>query len=850
MNRTENVPIPICLTSEGDDPMNPKRRMEYIMTALAVGVIGITALFSYGILTGKTAAIEKDELRSHGKAITKYFVRELDTMDKIVRDYARWDDTLNYHRQGSEDYAEETFQPEVFENLQISHMLFLDGHARIRTAYSALRTPGVIEPLAAADVQAFNEKYGGILRENLANDKDIKGIVLLEGRPCLMAVTAITDTAGTVTDGAMALVRPLGQDTLLWIQDILDCSAAFSKPASGVAYEPTVPDEHLHVTMGEFTSHKGGATARLNLGDILWDPVLGIVITSTSQLRTLGRQILTMIMILSLTSVFAIYLLQTWLNNTLILAPIRTLGQSLTGISDYAKLQEFSVFPDRMLLREDATVVGRIHGLLRRISEDALKLQRERLSTRMALDSSMAGTWEYDVKTGAVRGDVQTLHLLGLGAEAGILLKEALIERVSPDHRQGVRKLFQEYTGNQDGGFEMEFQIADNDGIYHWRLIKGDGLEWDRDGQCMLFSGILLDIDQKKRMEAELVQLSYHDKLTGLFNRRYFEEKLKAFDQPENLPVTIFVADINGLKLANDAFGHERGDKLLKQAAICLQNAAGGGAVISRWGGDEFAILLPCTSELQAQEIFNKIKTGCLERGSRGMALHLAVGYSVKKWGALSLQHVVRSAEEKMYRDKLLESRNAHADFLEKFKNLLHEKGIETFEHCQRVASLSSAVGVRLNLNRNMMEELVLLGDLHDIGKIALPEDLFVKTGALTEMEWAIIHSHPEIGFRIIALMQDYAHLAQAVLSHHEWYNGAGYPRGLKDQEIPLVSRIVTLADAVDIMLSGTVYRLRMDQDAVIAELRKMQGVQFDPVLVDHMIDILVQGAAAALYTP
>ncbi len=824
--------------------MNLRRRMELMMTALALGVIIVTGLFSYWLLMGKTIAIEKELLHSQGNAITKLIIAELDDMGKITGDYAHWDDTLNYHQNGSEAYAAETFTAATFDNLKVSHMLYFDNQGLIRSGFTSLKSPDSVVSLPLSDAQAFADKYSGIIRGSQMKDKEIKGIVLLEGVPCLISITRISDTAGTIFDGSMALVRPVKHQTLERIEDVLGCEVTWEEPGRGKEFTPIDKAEYFHAAIGDFTTDGHGASARLNMMDIRWEPVLGLKIMNSNQVWVLSRQILTMIVLITFVSVAGITVLQSWLNNAFILNPIKKLGEFLNDISDYTKLRKFSEFPDQMLFKEDLSVVGKIHGLLRRISEDTIQLQRERHSIRLALDSSMAGTWEYDQERNVIRGDDQTLSLLDLGDQSSEISGELFFGSFSPAHREEMIRLFGEYGQHNDTGFQMECQIANEAGEYRWFLIKGDGLEWDRGGRCTLFAGILLDIEQRKRLESELVHLSYHDKLTGLFNRRYFEEQLEALDKPENLPIAIFVADINGLKLANDAFGHERGDKLLRGAAVCLQAAVGENAIISRWGGDEYAVLVPHADEIQALEIFKTIKAGCKEKGTHGLVLHLALGYSVKKWGSLSLQHVVRSAEEKMYRDKLLENRAAHADFLDKFKFLLNEKGIETYEHCQRVSALGCAIGSRLSLNKEMLEEIALLGDLHDIGKIAMPEELFNKTSHLTDLEWSLVRSHPEVGFRIVALMQDYAHLSQAVLSHHEWVNGSGYPRGLKEQEIPLAARIVTIADAVDVMLRGKPYKEKMTVEEVVEELRKMQGIQFDPVLTEHMIAILEEESA------
>lgn len=819
--------------------MHKRRRMELMMTTLAMGVILVTALVSYWVLTGKTNDIQRDRLLTHGAAISRLLAKELDGLKQMNRDYAQWDDTLDYHRNGNEKYAKESFQPDVFDNLGISHMLFFDTLGEVRSGYSSIRAPGSVVPVSKEDAKAFTSRYGGLIRSAQGSEKDISGIVLLEGRPCLISIIRISDNAGEIADGSMGMAIPLGDRDIELYQDVLECKIAFGPPSQEGRYTPIASDKIFHGAMGDFITDKDVAFARLNLTDILWEPVLAIEISDAGKMWELSQGILRIIVLITIVSVIAITLLQSWLNDTFVLKPIQIMGAWLNDVTDYERLRQYARVPENILLREDASAVGRIHGILRRISEDTILLHRERLRTRLALDASLAGTWEYDRNKHLIHGDMRFMTLLDQDWDPEGIPRDTFLVAVNPIQQEPLVRIFGEYSQDAGSGLEMEIQVRNRVGEYRWFLIKGDGLEWDIHGKCTLFSGMLLDISPRKKLEAELVYLSYHDKLTGLFNRRHFEENLVRFDVPENLPIAIFVADINGLKLANDAFGHERGDKLLKQAAACLADTFGDEAIISRWGGDEYAILMARTDDAQAAQLLHRIKAECQGKGTQGMSLHLAVGYAVKTAGQLSLQHVVRSAEERMYRDKLLENRHAHADFLDKFRTLLHEKGIETFDHCQRVALLGVAMGNRLGLGDTVQDEIHALGALHDIGKITMPEDLFLKKEGLTDLEWAVVRSHPETGFRILALMQDHAHLSQAVLSHHERYDGSGYPRKLKGQDIPLTARIVTVADAVDVMLSGKPYKARMSLSSVIEELRRMKGIQFDPELADLMIDLL-----------
>ncbi len=824
---------------ESDDGMNMKRRMEIIVTVLSLGVIIITALVSYWVLMADAGEIEKTQMETKGNSALRLFNLELNELGKINKDYAQWDDTLGYYQEGTPAYEKENINDDVFKNLSITQMLFLDMDGQVRRGFSSQRAPGTVVSMAEGDMNAFVEAYGGIISASLGREKSLKGIAVVEGKVCLLSVNRISDTEGLVYDGAMAIVRPINDNNRRVIQDVLGCEVVFSDPDKGRQGIAANIEKPIHVSVGDYTSDNRTASVRLNLMDMRWEPVMQIKLSYVSQTLGMRNRFIVIITLVAFVSVLAMTVLHMWLNTTFILKPVKVLSAFLDSISANTMLHDFSVFSERMLFREDASVVGRVHTLFRKIAENAVQLQRDRLSTRLALDSSMAGTWEYNRRNNQIRCDAQGSNMLGFDISDFPMPFEKILERVHPEDRDDFSGMFTKCHFETGRVFQMECRWERKQGGYLWFLMKGDGLEWDREGNGTLFSGILLDIDGKKQMESELLYLSYHDKLTGLYNRRYFEEQLLNFNMDAYMPVSIFIADINGLKLANDAFGHERGDALLRRAAECLKVVVGEKAVISRWGGDEFAILLPQTDDAKAKMILHEIKEECRGKCTESLGLHLAVGFSVKSTGAITLQHVIRSAEEKMYQDKLMESRSAHTDFLDKFKLQLHEKGIETFEHCRRTSELGLALGARMGLGDGLLEEIRQLCELHDIGKIAMPEYIFSKPDKLSELEWTLIHSHPEIGFRIVAIMQDYAHLAQSVLSHHEWYDGTGYPRGLKGREIPLAARILAISEAVAVMSEGTSYKGKMTVPEVAGELIRCKGTQFDPELTEHMISII-----------
>ncbi|MGD0153262.1 MAG: HD domain-containing phosphohydrolase [Thermacetogeniaceae bacterium] len=350
-----------------------------------------------------------------------------------------------------------------------------------------------------------------------------------------------------------------------------------------------------------------------------------------------------------------------------------------------------------------------------------------------------------------------------------------------------------------------------------------------------------LDITERKQAEERLRQLSYHDVLTGLYNRSYFEEELLRLDVERQLPLSIIIGDVNGLKLVNDTLGHQKGDELLARAAAILKRNSRNEDIVCRWAGDEFAILLPQTEKETANNICERIRSACQATEGEPVPISFSLGVATKESLATRTLLVIKEAEDAMYRDKLLDSRSTRFSMINFFKRALAEKSAETPEHCQRIVDIVTRIGGVLGLSAKEREELDILAALHDIGQVAIPKELLSKPYYLTEDEWKLIKRHPEIGEGIARLVPDLENVAEAILAHHEYWNGTGYPRGLKGEQIPLLSRILAIADAYDVMTNGRPYKKAISQKAAVEEIKMCAGTQFDPELVRLFVDICCQ---------
>jgi diguanylate cyclase (GGDEF)-like protein len=301
------------------------------------------------------------------------------------------------------------------------------------------------------------------------------------------------------------------------------------------------------------------------------------------------------------------------------------------------------------------------------------------------------------------------------------------------------------------------------------------------------------------------------------------------------------VGDLNGLKLINDAFGHEEGDKLLIEVANMLKMCCRSDDITARIGGDEFCILLPQTDSQKAQSIVERIKKTSEEymNSTRRETYHasIALGYATKQKIEEPIDKVFRIAEEYMYRRKLLEYKSIHSSIISSIKTTMFEKSYETEAHAERLAELSKKLGEAIGLDDKEITELELLSTLHDIGKISIDDSILSKSGKLTEKEWFEIKKHPEVGYRITQASPELKNISEYILSHHERWDGNGYPQGLSGDNIPLLSRILAVVDSYDAMTQDRVYRKAMTKKDAIEEIRKNAGTQFDPEIAVIFIE-------------
>lgn len=383
-------------------------------------------------------------------------------------------------------------------------------------------------------------------------------------------------------------------------------------------------------------------------------------------------------------------------------------------------------------------------------------------------------------------------------------------------------------------------------GAYIWGIASP---LFDKEKRVVGAIETIRDITEQKQLEERLKHISLHDTLTGLHNRAYFEEEMRRIEAGRSNSVGIIVCDVDGLKFVNDTLGHEAGDTLLLKAAGIIRSSFRESDVVARIGGDEFAAIIPNSEENTVEEACKRIKRAIdrYNETNRELPLSISVGFAARSDHSVSINELFKEADNKMYREKLYQAQSTRSAVVQTLMKMLQVRDFMTEEHADRLQILIVDLASAIDLPERSVTDLRLFAQFHDIGKVGVPDSILFKPGLLNAEETAEMRQHCIIGHRISILAPDLVPIADWVLKHHEWWNGKGYPLGLKGEEIPLECRILAIVDAYDAMISDRPYRKALTQTEAIKELKKCSGTQFDPQLVEKFIHLLKKDSLSCL---
>ena len=326
----------------------------------------------------------------------------------------------------------------------------------------------------------------------------------------------------------------------------------------------------------------------------------------------------------------------------------------------------------------------------------------------------------------------------------------------------------------------------------------------------------------------------------------YFENAIGIIDTDENLPISLVICDINGLKTANDSFGHAAGDALLVHTSKILEKIVNPDEIVARIGGDEFIIIYPKTNSSAVKNKIAAIKSKIAGIEVSGLSLSLSFGYETKTNVMQTFAETLANAENHMYRHKLFEESSLRSKTINVIMQTLFEKSGRESMHSKRVSDICQAIASSMNFDSEEVDRIRIAGLVHDIGKIGINESILNKPSSLNDLEWIEMKKHSEIGWRILSTAKEFFDLANYVLNHHERWDGCGYPNGIRQEDIPIEARIIALADAFDAMTRKRRYRNEMSREQAIEEIKRCSGTHFDPEIVDVFVNKVVPSGIIA----
>ena len=357
-----------------------------------------------------------------------------------------------------------------------------------------------------------------------------------------------------------------------------------------------------------------------------------------------------------------------------------------------------------------------------------------------------------------------------------------------------------------------------------------------------LFFSIVIDVTTREDAIHENSYLRTHDFLTNAFNRKYLEEEYERYSHSADFPQAVICCDVNGLKKVNDTFGLQIGDLLLIRFTENMRSIIKERGLISRVGGDEFAILFKCMNEKDVKKLTIQLEEEAMAMTKKHIPelmsfdVTASFGYGMQINERDTLNMLINEAEVFVQHRKHYDSASKHCDVVDAIMKALYEKCAREERHSKRVSEISVKIAKALGLNRHKTSEIRIAGILHDVGKIGIDEAILNKPDPLSDSEWVIMKQHPLRSARILIGFEEYKDIVPIVKAHHERFDGSGYPDGLEGETIPIESRIIAVADAFDAMTVKRPYRNAISAGEAIAELTRCAGQQFDPDVVGAFI--------------
>ena len=763
---------------------------------------------------------------------------EQENLKGTAVDWAHWDDTYEFITTKNDAYVRSNLAFNTLEALDLKMMLFLDtkgdtvyenSHKLDEEIVQEIKNQLITESSLSKDLGTFKDS------------NDIKsGLLHANGKTFMLAISPITTSDESAkSNGYLILVREISAKLLNYIGNVANANAFFhmyspdSKPIKKNA-------SLLNINFKGDTSNISTQGERI-IKDITGDPSIILTIYKehsnyTNILYYFKFFIAGFLMIIGF-----ICLIDATIVNKYILSKLSRLSRFLNTVAATKDTSLSISMPGRDEFHRFAESLNQMLSALNIAYRD-IREMNERF--RVIMEATNDGYLDFNILKKEIYISPEWKEMIGYTGSNGHELFLDYITKIHPDSFEDFKENYPQIMGGGSDYFQIEYGVINHLGETIWVLHRGKIVEKDAFGHPSRLVSTLTNITARKTYEEEILFLSFSDKLTGLRNRAYMEKQFEELDNSPPIDYALITGDVNGLKIANDALGHKEGDRLLIIVGTILRESCASDDIISRWGGDEFVVLVKNKSKEYVVNIIENIKAACLTVQDFHFKISIALGYARKDDLHPDTSAVMSLAEKRMYRNKLMENKSARSATINSLSRTLHEKHSETEAHTMRIRDLGLKLGKKMGLSQDQLDELELLALLHDIGKIGIPEHILMKPGKLTEDEWKIMKTHTEIGYRIATSTPELSHIADEILAHHEKYDGTGYPSGLKGEAIPILARIINIIDSYDVMTHKRVYKDASDTEYAVNELKRCAGSQFDPYITNIFLNLLQENTS------
>ena len=421
-----------------------------------------------------------------------------------------------------------------------------------------------------------------------------------------------------------------------------------------------------------------------------------------------------------------------------------------------------------------------------------------------------------------------------LGWNQQDLMHQEAFSLYHPEDREKVAEAMQTLKeSSQEIVFEV--RMRHHDSYYLWVESRTRMFSYDTKRVIM---SINRDISQRKQTEEQIKFMTFHDSLTGLFNRNYFEQEMRRVAESRYSKAGLIICDVDCLKFINDTLGHKSGDTLIQAAGATLLSSFRVSDMVARIGGDEFAVLLPDASQKDLDQAVKRIQKNMrrFSRQNPEFPLHMSIGFSLADEPPFDMQALFKQADDAMYQNKLYSKRMHKSDAFHILMTILKKREPDTEKRRAQLESILQEMSNSLKISDQDRDFLLLFAKVYNIGLLGVPQEIVAKDSSLSPEERQTLRQQAETAYRIAQHTSELQPIADWIYKQHEWWNGQGYPTGTSGEDIPLPSRIMAVARAYTAMTTSRPYRPAKSHAQALAELQKGAGTQFDPQLVQTFI--------------